>query len=198
MRRPNPSYPADSPSPEQFSPGRRKTNDDVSANGDDNASPSRFTTPVVVSGGESLEWCYGCGKCVPVCPVDLVGDYGPRKIHRKVQTGTDLGHTRTQTVRVLLQDNRSSVSFEGASKVGDKSAHPTTRYRAKATSGGVKTVKIWDLSKGGAAIPYHQEDPNIRMEFVEALKKEGIQGRMNPEFYERPPTEGEVVMGDVM
>jgi Fe-S oxidoreductase len=43
-------------------------------------------------GGESLEWCYGCGKCVPVCPVDLVGEYGPMKIHRKVQTGTDLFH----------------------------------------------------------------------------------------------------------
>ncbi len=41
-------------------------------------------------GGESLEWCYGCGKCTPVCPVDMVGEYGPRKIHRKVQTGTDL------------------------------------------------------------------------------------------------------------
>lgn len=41
-------------------------------------------------GGESLNWCYGCGKCIPVCPVDVVGDYGPRKIHRKVQTGVDL------------------------------------------------------------------------------------------------------------
>ena len=27
---------------------------------------------------------------MPVCPVDVVGDYGPRKIHRKVQTGTRL------------------------------------------------------------------------------------------------------------
>ncbi len=43
-----------------------------------------------LAGGESLEWCYGCAKCVPVCPVDLVGEYGPRKIHRKVQTGLDL------------------------------------------------------------------------------------------------------------
>ncbi len=43
-----------------------------------------------LSGGESLEYCYGCGKCVPVCPVDLVSEYGPRKIHRKVQTGLDL------------------------------------------------------------------------------------------------------------
>jgi Fe-S oxidoreductase len=41
-------------------------------------------------GGESLEWCYGCGKCIPVCPVDVVGDYSPRKLHRKVQLGVDL------------------------------------------------------------------------------------------------------------
>jgi hypothetical protein len=55
-----------------------------------------------------------------------------------------------------------------------------------------------DLSKGGSAIPYHQEDPYIRKEFTEALKREGIDCRMNPEFYERPPAEGEEVMGDVM
>jgi Fe-S oxidoreductase len=52
--------------------------------------PDGFAAISALPGGESLEWCYGCGKCVPVCPVDLVGDYGPRKIHRKVQTGTDL------------------------------------------------------------------------------------------------------------
>ena len=55
-----------------------------------------------------------------------------------------------------------------------------------------------DLSKGGSAIPYHQEDPFIRQEFSETLKREGLTNRMNPEFYERPPAEGEMVMGDVM
>ena len=41
-------------------------------------------------------------------------------------------------------------------------------------------------------------DPD-RVVFVwETLKKEGLQNRMNPEFYERPPAEGEVVLGDVM
>jgi len=41
-------------------------------------------------GGESLGWCYGCGKCTAVCPVDIVGDYSPRKIHRHTQMGIDL------------------------------------------------------------------------------------------------------------
>ncbi|WP_249012102.1 (Fe-S)-binding protein [Conexibacter sp. DBS9H8] len=43
-----------------------------------------------LSEAESIEWCYGCGRCVPVCPVDLVGEYGPRKVHRKLQMGIDL------------------------------------------------------------------------------------------------------------
>jgi Fe-S oxidoreductase len=43
-----------------------------------------------IPGGESLGACYQCGKCVGVCPVDIVGDYGPAKIHRKVLRGVDL------------------------------------------------------------------------------------------------------------
>jgi Fe-S oxidoreductase len=53
-------------------------------------TPDGFARLAELPGAESLEWCYGCGKCVPVCPVDLVGEYGPRKLHRKVQTGVDL------------------------------------------------------------------------------------------------------------
>jgi hypothetical protein len=55
-----------------------------------------------------------------------------------------------------------------------------------------------ELNKGGSAIGYHQEDPAIRKEFETTLEREGLPSRMNPEFYERPPSEGEVVMGDVM
>ncbi len=40
-------------------------------------------------GGESMGWCYQCAQCIGVCPVDHVGDYGPRKIFRKLQIGMD-------------------------------------------------------------------------------------------------------------
>jgi quercetin dioxygenase-like cupin family protein len=40
-----------------------------------------------------------------------------------------------------------------------------------------------DLNKGGSAIPYYQEDPALREQFKERLAKEGVQSRMNPEFY---------------
>ena len=43
-----------------------------------------------IPGAESLGFCYQCGKCTPACPVDHVGDYSPRKIFRKSQTGIDL------------------------------------------------------------------------------------------------------------
>lgn len=43
-----------------------------------------------LEGGESLGWCYQCAKCVGVCPVDIVGDYGPRKIYNQVLRGGNL------------------------------------------------------------------------------------------------------------
>jgi Fe-S oxidoreductase len=43
-----------------------------------------------LDGGGSLRNCYQCGKCVPVCPVNHVGDYGPRKLNAKVIRGNRL------------------------------------------------------------------------------------------------------------
>ncbi len=43
-----------------------------------------------IPGGESMGWCYQCAQCIPACPVDAAGgDYGPRKIYRRLQTGTN-------------------------------------------------------------------------------------------------------------
>ena len=54
-----------------------------------------------------------------------------------------------------------------------------------------------DIKKGGAAIPYYMEDPNIRVEFAATLAKEGLANRMNPEFYAGPMADG-TEPGDVM
>jgi len=44
-----------------------------------------------IAGAESMGWCYQCAKCVPACPVDAAGgEYGPRKLFRRLQTGMDL------------------------------------------------------------------------------------------------------------
>ncbi len=41
-----------------------------------------------------------------------------------------------------------------------------------------------DVDEGGTAIPYFMEDPFIREEFEEALRKEGATTRMDPHWYE--------------
>ncbi len=41
-----------------------------------------------------------------------------------------------------------------------------------------------DMKKGGDAIPYHEEDPHLRMEFEQTLAKEGAQTRMDPRWYD--------------
>lgn len=53
-------------------------------------SPDLIEEIAQLPGAESFAWCYQCGKCVPVCPVDVVGDYGPRKLYRRAQTGINL------------------------------------------------------------------------------------------------------------
>jgi hypothetical protein len=52
-----------------------------------------------------------------------------------------------------------------------------------------------DLKRGGSAIPYHEEDPNIRAEFTETLAKHGVENRMLPEFYTE---DGGEAIGQVM
>jgi hypothetical protein len=42
-----------------------------------------------------------------------------------------------------------------------------------------------DLTEGGTAIPYWMEDPYIKAEYDERLRREGVENRMKPEYYDR-------------
>ena len=52
-----------------------------------------------------------------------------------------------------------------------------------------------DLKKGGAAIPYSDEDPYLRKEFEAKLKTDGVKSRMEDRFYKEG---GGDEIGDVM
>jgi len=43
-----------------------------------------------------------------------------------------------------------------------------------------------DLKKGGVAIPYHAEDPFLRQEFEDYMKREGVPVRMEQKLYDPP------------
>lgn len=43
-----------------------------------------------------------------------------------------------------------------------------------------------DVNEGGTAIPYWMEDPFIREEYEATLRKNGVEIRMKPEWYEKP------------
>jgi hypothetical protein len=42
-----------------------------------------------------------------------------------------------------------------------------------------------DIPEGGSAIPYWMEDPFIRAEYEETLRRNGAENRMRPEFYDK-------------
>jgi hypothetical protein len=43
-----------------------------------------------------------------------------------------------------------------------------------------------DIPDGGSAVPYWMEDPYIRPEFEETLRKEGVVSRMEDAYYQKP------------
>jgi Fe-S oxidoreductase len=43
-----------------------------------------------LNGGETLRSCFGCAKCLAVCPVNHVGSYGPQRLSAKVVRGNTL------------------------------------------------------------------------------------------------------------
>jgi hypothetical protein len=70
--------------------------------------------------------------------------------------------------------------------------HGPNNQRARKAGRPGEQLMDWgaiDLKKGGAAIPYHEEDPAIRREFEETLAREGLASRMEQSRYEPPVDE---------
>jgi len=43
-----------------------------------------------------------------------------------------------------------------------------------------------DVHQGGTAIPYWMEDPYLRREYEATLKQNGVECRMDPNWYQKP------------
>lgn len=97
------------------------------------ASAGAATRWVVKGGG----WGHGIG-------MSQYGAYGMaqqgtgyRAILTHYYTGTEVSRADTQTIRVLLQQNRDRVTFTGASRAGDRSLTPSKTYVARVADAGV-------------------------------------------------------------
>ena len=97
------------------------------------AAPADAATRLVVKGG-------GFGHGVGMSQYGALGFAQKGKSYREIlghyYTDTRLGRLdATPTVRVLLQANRGTVSFAGASQAGDRSLRPNRTYRATPYAG---------------------------------------------------------------
>ena len=65
-----------------------------------------------------------------------------RQILAHYYTGTEIGSASGQTIRVLLGDGRSSVTFDGAEGVGDETLDPAETYKATHSNGRVRIAGV--------------------------------------------------------
>ena len=98
------------------------------------ASAGAATRWVVKGGG----WGHGIG-------MSQYGAYGMaqqgssyRDILGHYYTGTEVSRADTQTIRVLLQQNRDRVTFTGAARAGGSDLTPSKTYVARVSGGGVQ------------------------------------------------------------
>src|SRR4051812_28371638 len=100
------------------------------------ASAGAATRWVVKGGG----WGHGVG-------LSQYGAYGLaqqgatyREILSHYYAGTQVSRAHTETIRVLLQANRSQASFTGASSAGGRALQSTDTYFVRAKDGGVELL----------------------------------------------------------
>jgi stage II sporulation protein D len=98
------------------------------------ASAGAATRWVVKGGG----WGHGIGMSQYGAFGMAQQGAGYRDILTHYYTGTEISRADTQTIRVLLQSNRSRATFTGVARAGDKRLTPEKTYQARVAAGGVE------------------------------------------------------------
>jgi stage II sporulation protein D len=85
---------------------------------------------------------------------DILGHY---------YTGTEISRADTQTIRVLLQQNRSEVKLIGATSAGDTALKPEKTYVARARTGQVELRDSKGEKVGSFGAPLTLRAPSFRL-----------------------------------
>lgn len=161
-------------------------------------TPERIEEIASIPGAESFAYCYQCAKCVPVCPVDVVGNYGPRKLYRYVQTGMDLSQApelwlcttcanclrvcpkEVNMVHIMPAVREQAIldgkfvppelqqAFENTAKFGNPLGQPQRKRDAWVSKAGVPVPIIKDVGRPVAVLWYVGSYPSYHPRGMDA------------------------------
>ena len=147
---------------------------------------------------ESFANCYQCAKCVAVCPVDIVGDYGPRKLYKYAQTGTDLTQSaglwlcttcsnclrvcpkEVNMIKIMPAAREQAIldgnfvpkelqeAFENTAKSGNPLGQPQRKRDAWIQNAGVNVPVIKDLARPVDVLWYVGSYPSYHPRSIDA------------------------------
>ena len=151
-----------------------------------------------IPNAESFANCYQCAKCVAVCPVDVVGNYGPRKLYRYAQTGMDLTEApelwlcttcanglrvcpkEVNMVKIMPAAREQAIldgkfvpaelqqAFENTAKSGNPLGQPQRKRDAWIQSAGVPVPIIKDLGRKVSVLWYVGSYPSYHPRGIDA------------------------------
>ncbi len=161
-------------------------------------TPELIEKVASIPGAESFADCYQCAKCIAVCPVDVVGNYGPRKLYRYAQTGIDLTEApelwlcttcanclrvcpkEVNMVKIMPATREQAIldgkfvppelqqAFENTAKSGNPLGQPQRKRDAWIQSAGVPVPIIKDLARPVDVLWYVGSYPSYHPRGIDA------------------------------